>query len=270
MEKLGQHFLTNLAAIKKIVSSLDIGRSELIVEIGPGKGALTFPLLEKIKEKRAKLIAIERDPALVEELEARIKKEEKPFIEVVCADAVKVLAQIIKENGRGPAGYKLVGNLPYYISGKILRVASELYPLPKKIAFMLQKEVAHRICAKPPRMNLLSASVQYWADPKVLLTLHPKDFNPSPQVYSSVLLLSPRTEQKEKSKEEKLAYYEFLRALFKQPRKTILNNLLSSRWKNERKKLLDALKLANLDQNSRSQDLTTSDILRLKRLIPTE
>jgi len=122
-----------------------------------------------------------------------------------------------------PSAYKLVGNIPYYITGKLLRVIGELKKKPRVIVLTIQKEVAERLCANPPKMNLLAASVLFWGEPEIVRLVPKGAFSPQPKVESAIVLIKPRENQKSEAEAKK--YYSFIKILFNQPRKTIVNNI---------------------------------------------
>ncbi len=269
-QKLGQHFLKNKEKIKKIVGSLDLKRGDFVIEIGPGYGELTRELEIRSEKLGVKIIAIEKDPKLVNSL----REELKPSgIEIIEGDALKILPELPKTynssnlrssepNGLKPETYKLVGNIPYYITGRLLRVLGELELKPKLIILTTQKEVAERICAEPPKMNLLAASVQFWAKPEIVDYIPKKDFKPQPKVDSAIIRLRTR------DYESKIMgdYYKFIKILFKQPRKTILNNLASglNLKKDEVIKKLGILEINPLD---RPQNIDIATIQKLVRIL---
>ena len=318
-KRLGQHFLVNKRKIRKIIDSLNLKDGDLVVEIGPGKGALTKILLEY----PVKLVAIEKDGVLVEELVEKFKMpsisssllqtesslrdcrgrsdanrsslamtEKKVIIEGDALEILPVLAdnlQLFKRcrglQDRGATyNYKLVGNIPYYITGRLLRVIGELRHKPKLTVLTVQKEVAERICAEPPKMNLLAASVQYWAEVKIVGYVPRKDFRPPPKVDSAIIRLESR-EQNLESRNAPENYYRLVRTLFKHPRKTILNNLQTESFKvskfkslNDRKLkglkdqkefILNSLEKINIDPGDRAQNLSIKEIIKLAGLLYT-
>ena len=288
-QRLGQHFLKNKLAINKIIAALDIKNEDAVIEIGPGKGALTIPLSEDCSGKNCKLIAIERDAELAKFLDENLKPA-NPNLQMVEGDALKVLPELISKLKLEK--FKIVGNIPYYITGKLLRIISELEHKPELTVLMIQKEVAERIVAHPPKMNLLAAATQFWADPEIILKLKPADFEPAPEVDSAVIKLttksviaSPACRQAGKAKpclpagrnllrrmaansevpamtEKK--YYQLIHTIFKQPRKTLLNNLRDG-LDTPREALEKALGSINLPINARPQDLSIENI---KSLLP--
>lgn len=258
LKKLGQHFLINKTAIKKIISALKPQSGETIFEIGPGKGALTFPLLQECQKINCKLIAVEKDPQLGVRVEGL--GNSKNF-EIIIGDALKEIPKITKSHALIPNPYKIVGNIPYYITGKLLRILSELKNKPTLSILMVQKEVAKRITAKPPKMNLLSAAVQFWSEPKILLSLKPEDFNPPPKVNSAVIKLNPKPCALNPEK-----YYKLLHIIFKQPRKTLINNLRAG-LKLSKNELENKLKAFNIEPNYRGQNLSVKQLEKMALIL---
>jgi len=234
-QKLGQHFLKNKVILEKEVAALDLKDGETVIEIGPGRGVLTNEL--KNRSEKIKIIGIEKDPELVSRLQVLGFRGN---VEIVCGDVLKVLPTIT--SNLQPLTYKLIGNIPYYLTGYLLRIIGELQNKPERCVFIIQKEVAERLVAKPPQMNpvrgrgtlralatsngmnKLAASVQFWADPEILSLVSRKDFSPPPEVESSLIRLKVLGDRLEVKKER---YYKAVRVLFQQPRKTVLNNLVA-------------------------------------------
>jgi 16S rRNA (adenine1518-N6/adenine1519-N6)-dimethyltransferase len=214
-KRLGQHFLNNPAAAEKLAGSLDLQAGDTVIEIGPGNGALTRHIAKRLA-RGARLVAIEKDPALAETISRAF-----PEAAVIAGDALETLPRAVRDARGVP--YKLCGNIPYYITGHLFRVISDLEFKPARAAFMVQEEVAERITAAPPRMNRLAASIQVWAEPKIIMRLKPSDFTPPPAVRSAIIALEVKHDAV--AGPELQAYYAAVQALFRQPRKTILNNL---------------------------------------------
>jgi len=256
-KSLGQNFLTDNLAIVSIIEAINPKTSDTIVEIGPGHGELTLPLLKS----GAKVIAIEKDSSLAEKLVSSLAEEiHKNQLEVIYGDALKLLPSLwaAKElNGASRyRAYKLVGNIPYYITGFLLRSIAELEPKPSSIVLTIQKEVAERICAKPGNMSLLAASVQFWGKPEIIRIIPRESFSPAPKVDSAVIRIVPIISYKSSVISQN--FYSFIKVLFKQPRKTILNNLRG---------LLNAeeIEKTGVDPNSRPQNLEMEKIINLAR-----
>lgn len=277
MRRLGQHFLKNNAVIERIAAALEIKSGETIVEIGPGHGELTgellaysFELLGKMGGEAAiKIVAVEKDARLAEELRKKFAADKN--IEVVGGDVLKLLPSLPESCQLKANIWKLVGNIPYYITGHLLRTISELENKPAVSVLTIQKEVAERIVAAPPRMNRLAASVQFWATPKILGDISKRDFRPEPGVDSAIIKLEARSMKHEAGEEN---YYRAVRMLFAQPRKTILNNLTTphfrpseggdprtATWNKEKVSEL-LLKIGILPEN-RPQNLTVEEIEKI-------
>lgn len=245
--RLGQHFLRNRAAIKKIVASLELRGGETLVEIGPGEGALTFPLVHECRTLGVKFIAVEKDRNLAVKL-----FQTDPEIKIEEGDALEILPELAKHLH----DYKIVGNIPYYITGKLLRTISELENKPSLTVLMIQKEVAERIRSTAPDMNLLAAATQIWAEPKILFSLAPEDFDPPPDVKSAVISLKTKIG----AIPEK--YFDFVHIIFKQPRKTLFNNLREG-LDMPKETIETALKELRIDPSARPQNIS---IERIKEL----
>ena len=264
--RLGQHFLKDEKALKKIVGELELKSGDVIVEIGPGHGELTREILNKFKDLKiqtSKVVAIEKDPTLVDGIEYLVSSKKLRVIE---GDALKVLPVLDTKYKMPNTGYKLVGNIPYYITGHLLRIVGELQKKPKLIVLTLQKEVAERLTAGNPstgaqgKMNILAASVGFWGKPEIIGFISKQSFKPSPKVDSAIVKILPR--QRRATKKQSEIYYGLIRALFKQPRKTILNNL-SEGLGLPKKEVEAELKKLNFQSTSRGEVLNSTEINKL-------
>lgn len=251
---LGQHFLTNDQAIRKIIAALAPEKGDVIFEIGPGHGELTALLAEKCAPLDCTITAIEKDEALADELEKRALKN----VRVAKGDVLEMIPLITDKN------YKLVGNIPYYLTGHLLRVVSELANKPKLAVFMVQKEVAERMISAPPDMNRLAASIQFFADITIIGNVPKEDFSPQPKVDSSIVRFKTRSDPEKVSADR---YYDAVRKIFAQPRKTILNNVTAAFLENKPGKEIISEKLSSLgiDPTARPQNMTVKDISNLAR-----
>jgi 16S rRNA (adenine1518-N6/adenine1519-N6)-dimethyltransferase len=268
-ERLGQHFLKNPVVLRSIAKLVNPEAQDTIIEIGPGHGELTDKLKAiSYKLKAVKIVAIEKDPWLAEVLAKKFAADKN--IEIIHGDALTILSEITKPyassslNGLNPKPYKIVGNIPYYITGRLLRVMGHLAPRPQKIILMVQEEVAERIIAQPPKMNLLAAIIQSWSSPVIRRHVPRGDFQPLPRVDSAILELIPNQESKPVADSE--AFNTFLRTVFKQPRKTLVNNLTAEGLidKPAVEKVLVSL---GFDLSIRPQNLSLENLARLKELL---
>ncbi|HXK02544.1 MAG TPA: 16S rRNA (adenine(1518)-N(6)/adenine(1519)-N(6))-dimethyltransferase RsmA [Verrucomicrobiae bacterium] len=205
--RLGQHFLQADSILNRIAGAVCPAREPLVIEIGPGRGALTGKLLERAD----RVIAIEVDAELVEYLRARFSS---PRFEVLHGD---VLQTDLGRWGRAA----IAGNLPYYITSPILEKAVRLRPT--RAVFLVQKEVAQRLAAKPGTRDYgyLTVQTAAFASVRVLFDVKPGAFRPPPKVDSAVVLLEPR----ESEVPDREAFLEFVGRCFRQKRKTLRNNL---------------------------------------------
>ena len=258
MIRLGQHFLINKNKIKKIVDALGLKSADAVIEIGPGHGELTLEL--RIRNAELRIIAIEKDKKLADNLKDKFKKDKD--IEIIEGDALKILPELTVSRKRQIKNYKIVGNIPYYITGYLLRIIGELKNKPSLIILTIQKEVAERAAAKPPKMNLLAASVQIWAKMEIIGHIPRKDFQPMPEVDSAIIKLTPKTKTLTLTPKP---YYSFIKILFKQPRKTILNNL--RRTTNNLQLLTKKIELIGINPNNRPQNLSIERIIKLAQIL---
>lgn len=259
-KSLGQNFLEDKNIINKIIAGADINKSDTILEIGPGLGALTLPLAYHSK----KVVAVEKDSQLVKKLKETIQPLQLKNIEIIQADILKELNQGRKGQSlkKIKQPYKVVANIPYYITAPLIRKILETNPQPEKIILMVQKEVAQRIVAMPPKMNLLAIGVGYYANPKILFYVSKNCFWPKPKVDSAVISLTPYRQFKSIDKN----FFKVVKAGFACPRKQILNNLTTG-LNLEKQKLKNQLLKAGLNPMARPENLSLSDWENLVSLL---
>lgn len=261
--KLGQHFLKNKKRIKEIIDLLSLEDSDKVLEIGPGKGALTKEI--GARDKNLEILAIEQDKNLVDYLKNHLTSEIEENgnnIEIKYGNILTKLPPL-SEDLDDFEEYKIVGNIPYYITGKLFRVFEEINKKPERIVLTIQKEVADRLVSKPPKANILSSSVQFWADVEKVMSLPKKDFDPAPDVNSAVVVITPKEYKKEITDD----YYKIVKLVFKHPRKTVLNNLSLGIKDKEKKDLKKTLKKKNIDLKSRPQNLSVDNLISLSEIL---
>jgi 16S rRNA (adenine1518-N6/adenine1519-N6)-dimethyltransferase len=243
--RLGQHFLRP-AAVERLLSAIAPGAEETFLEIGPGAGALTLPLAERVR----RVVAVELDARLVDSLRRRAP----PNVALVHGDALEEdLARLV------PAGSRLVGNLPYYVSSPLLRRFLELRAHFTDLHVMLQEEVARRVAAPPgsKEYGILSVLYGLWADMELALRFPPASFSPPPKVHSAVLRVRfRRVPAAEISDPEALEA--LLRRAFARRRRTLENNLRDS-YAN----LKENLRLLNIAGTRRAETLSVVEFARL-------
>ena len=152
LKRLGQNFLIDCQALQKIIGSADLKKTDTVLEIGAGIGNLTFELAKKAK----RVIAVEKDPKMIEILKDLLECQNVKNVKIIEGNILK-----FKTDSLELKTYKLVANLPYYITSPVIRKFLESKNPPSSIVLMVQKEVAQRIAAKPPHMSLLAVSVQF-------------------------------------------------------------------------------------------------------------
>ncbi len=227
--KLGQHFLVDSAATMRIVEALGDISEATVLEIGPGRGALTSLLARRAR----RLIAIEIDRVLAAQL--RMNFSQEPNVEIIEGDVLAIDFHTLFGPKPGstrpgmnhqPVPVRVVGNLPYFITSDILLRLFEFRQYFETIVLMVQREVAERLAAAPGRSDygLLSATAQLYARVEELFTLRPDAFSPPPKVDSTVvrLRMAPKLERLGVPEAE---FINFLKLAFGQKRKTLWNNL---------------------------------------------
>ena len=215
-KRLGQHFLTNKQIVTDILRAGEISKKDIILEVGPGKGVLTEALVQKAK----KVIAVEKDKELVEYLREKFSKYQN--IEIIYGDILKI------SNLSFPTSkFKVVANIPYYITSHFLRMfLSQTKFRPKLMVLMIQKEVAERIVAKNGRESLLSLSIKAYGKPQIIKIVRKGNFLPPPKVDSAVIKISDISDNwfVQHRMSHKL-FFEVLRKAFQQKRKMLRHSL---------------------------------------------
>jgi 16S rRNA (adenine1518-N6/adenine1519-N6)-dimethyltransferase len=186
-KSLGQHFLIDETVLERILSAAEISPGDIVVEVGPGLGILT----EGLAKQGAQVIAVELDSKLVALLKRRLAAF--PDVEIIHADILKVTPRQILQNKLAvPAlfqGYKVIANLPYYITSPLLRHFFEALIQPSEMVVMVQKEVGEAMVATPGNMSLLSVKTQFYSKPSIISYVPATSFYPTPKVDSVILRL---------------------------------------------------------------------------------
>ncbi len=206
-KRMGQHFLIDSLMLENIIKVADVSATDTVIEIGPGIGTLTRALAQKA----GKVIAIEKDHAMIEILKETLQDVNN--VQVVKNDALQYDIPLKK--------YKVVANIPYYLTSAIIRKFLEHKTQPEAMVLMVQKEVAQRICANPPHMSILAVSVQFYATAKITKYVSKECFWPRPNVDSAIIEIIPHG-KKESVRPE--LFFQVVKAGFLQPRKQLVNN----------------------------------------------
>lgn len=259
-KRLGQNFLTDGNTARKIISALELKTDDVVIEVGPGAGALT----KLIAQCGAEVIALEIDRGLAGMLKSIL--EPWPNVKIVNQDALDVnWAAFIGEYFGSGRNVKLISNLPYVISGPFMySIFEAAFPF-KSAVLMFQKEVAHRLVALPgdSSYGALSVLCQYYTNAKILFNVPQTVFWPRPTVDSAVLRLAPRPIILSTG-EEKLMW-KIVQGVFQQRRKTIHNNL--SRVFNDYPGLSSSLlKTACIEPGKRPEELSAQQFAKLAAL----
>ncbi|MCX6766705.1 MAG: 16S rRNA (adenine(1518)-N(6)/adenine(1519)-N(6))-dimethyltransferase RsmA [Candidatus Moranbacteria bacterium] len=247
-KSLGQNFLTNENIARQIVMSANLTSSNNVIEIGPGEGILT----KHLAGSGAHVLAIEIDQRLIESLKKNFEN-----IEIIEGDILKIdLPRLIE--GNNFENYKVVANLPYYITSKIIRLLLETKYPPSGMILMVQKEVGERIIALDGKESLLSISVKFYADPEILFEVPRENFDPTPEVDSVVIKIKRKNNPPEADASE---FFRLVRAGFSAKRKMLVNNLAD--LGHPKAELLDILKKAGLESTIRAEKLSVEDWVKL-------
>lgn len=245
---LGQHFLHEKGVLTKIRDAANPFMNEIVLEIGPGTGALTATLLPFV----GKLIAIEKDSDLIPVLEERFEKEiAQGKLELLEEDVMNFNPELLsfyKEHD-----YKLVANIPYYITGAIIEKFLSTAFQPTQMVLLIQKEVAERIVARDGKESILSIAVKAYGTPKIIAKVPPGAFTPPPTVDSAILSIEGITRDFFKDADETL-FFTILKGVFGQKRKQIGGTL--GEVLGDKEKALAALEKSAISPKTRPEDMT--------------
>lgn len=292
-KSLGQNFLRDEKILEKIIEVADLKSDDNVLEIGPGEGVLT----EKLLRATNHLICVEKNEHLAEKIARKFQmtnfqfpindkiqnyKFEKEKI-LITGDILEInLPEIIRNNFsvqnltpnpspyKGEGGnyrYKLISNIPYYITSPIIQLFLETEFPPSEMILMVQREVAERICARPGQMSILAVSVQYYAKAELLFEVSRKSFWPVPEVDSAMIRISKINNQRTmNNKENTKHFFKIVKAGFCAKRKTLLNNLSSS-LQIDKKEMEEILQKVGIKPNQRAQELSVEDWKKLANLL---
>jgi len=258
-KSLGQNFLTDETIVNRIVDTANVGKDDLVIEIGPGIGSMTV----RLAEKAGQVIAVEIDKHLIPILRDNLKSFDN--VRIINKDVLKVSfgkseeddIDIKPDDGKF-SSVKVVANLPYYITTPIIMKLLENNPGIDTMVFMVQKEVAQRMVAKPGSKDYgaLSVAVQYRSDAKIAFDVPPHCFVPQPDVYSTVVRLDILKEPLVKLKDEDL-FFKIVKAAFGQRRKTLVNAIYNSgAFSKSKDELAEILHSIGINEKQRGETLS--------------
>ncbi len=258
-KSLGQNFLKSKEALLMMCQAGEVKEGDTIIEIGPGKGALT----EKLIERASKVIAIEKDRDLIDLL------NEKFTDEIQNGKFILINQDILdfnpKDYGLSEGEYKIVANIPYNITGLIIKKFLSEVNRPSNMTLLVQKEVAERIVARDNKESILSLSVKAYGEPKYMMKVHKRFFSPSPKVDSAIISIKNISQKYFKTKNEENRFFELVKAGFLHKRKVLSKNL-EEIIKNK-EKIKELFKKLNLNEKVRAEDLKFEDWITISREI---
>ncbi|MCA9332615.1 ribosomal RNA small subunit methyltransferase A [Candidatus Saccharibacteria bacterium] len=249
-KSLGQHWLNDLSALDAICDEADLRESDTVLEIGPGKGSLTSVIMSK----GCDVFAIEVDEDAIKYLHKIFARQWDVNLHVEKSDIRSF------DFRRLPKDYKIVANIPYYLTSHLIQLISESKNPPKLAVLLVQKEVADRVCAEPGDMSILSLTSQFFWEVKKGRIVGAELFDPPPKVDSQVLVLNRRKELAYDVDTKK--FFRIIKCGFSSKRKTLLNSL-SGGLRIGKKETESIISESNIDPNSRPQELSLDDWSRL-------
>lgn len=252
-KSLGQNFLINPRIIARIIDACSLKSDDIVCEIGPGQGALTHLLGQRV----AKLVAIEKDRRLAEQLK---KEFTDTNVEIIHADILKYPLETLARHS------KFIGNLPYSAATAIIARVLTHRPAFGVFFMTVQREYAKRMTARPssPAYGSFSCFVQYYACAKILFPVKNSAFKPMPKVQSCFLRLDLRRHPENAAKSE-VHLFKLIRACFEQRRKTILNSL--GAFNQDKTKTLRLLESLQIDPQWRAENLSLEDFVRISNTL---
>lgn len=214
-KSLGQNFLKSEKALNEMCEKSDLNDKDIVLEIGPGKGALTKKLLEKVST----VIAIEKDDNLF------IFLKEKFTTEIEDKRLILKNEDILDFDLNKIKSYKVIANIPYNITGLIIRKFLTSKNQPSQMTLLVQKEVAERIVARDKKESILSLSVKAYGNPSYIMKVHKRFFSPSPKVDSAIITIKDIGRNNFNSEKEEILFFELIKSGFAHKRKILRKNL---------------------------------------------
>lgn len=243
-KSLGQHWLTDYATLAAICREAGVGPNDTVLEIGPGLGTLT----ELLVHEAAHVAAVEYDAKLAAELPGRVPEDN---LTVIHSDILSFDLTTL------PADYKVVANIPYYLTSNLVRVLSESSNPPSLATLLIQKEVAERLAAKPGQLSILGVTAQYYWEVVLGPIVPARMFTPPPKVDSQIVTLRWRDEPLFSDVTPK-EFFTIVKAGFSQKRKTLLNSLSGS-LRLDKATIIEMCEAAGIESTRRAQTLTLTE-----------
>ena len=255
-KSLGQNFIFDQAVLDRIVAAGDVSPQDTVLEIGPGAGSLT----RRLAETAARVVAVELDDRLIPVLQHTLA--EYSNVTVVQGDILTV--QLPTSKLQTPNTYKVVANIPYYLTSALIRHLLEADARPSLMVLTVQREVAERICAAPPDMSLLAVSVQFYGRPRLMGQIPARAFHPAPDVDSAIVRID-LFDQPPLVGAEADKFFRLAKAGFGQKRKQ-LKNALAAGLGLKGDGAVSLLNAAGIDPMRRAETLTMEEWMKLFKM----
>jgi 16S rRNA (adenine1518-N6/adenine1519-N6)-dimethyltransferase len=243
-KSLGQHWLYDEASLQAMCDAADVQAGDAVLEIGPGLGTLT----KLLAGRAGQVVAVEFDEKLASQLPGRVQAEN---LQIIQQDILRFDFTTM------PSNYKIVANIPYYLTSHLIRVISETSNSPAAATLLVQKEVARRVTAKPGDMSLLSVTAQFYWQTSLGREVLAELFTPPPKVNSQILILGRRPKPLFEDVDTK-SFFRLVKAGFAQRRKTLLNSL-SGGLRLSRDEVLNICQAADIEPSRRAQTLSLDE-----------
>jgi 16S rRNA (adenine1518-N6/adenine1519-N6)-dimethyltransferase len=257
-KSLGQHFLVDTSVLQTVVEAAELSSADTVIEVGPGLGILTAELIKRA----GNVISVELDTKLASLLKRRLASSAN--LSVINTDILKIRPSELLE---GTSHYKVVANLPYYITSPVLRHFVEVSPKPSLMVVMVQKEVGEAIVAEPGKMSLLAVSLQVYSKPRIISHVPAQCFYPQPKVDSVIVRFDLLSEPAVKVADVD-GFFDLVRAGFSSPRKQLHNSLAHSLGMKPAE-VISLLERANIDSKRRAETLSLEEWARLHEVLET-
>ena len=255
-KSFGQNFLKSELALRTMCEAGEVSKKDIVLEIGPGKGALTSKLLEKAK----KVIAVEKDRDLVAILEEKFKEQiGAGTLLLIQGD---ILDFDVKKYNLEKEGYKIIANIPYNITGAIFKKFLSENTQPEKMVILVQKEVAMRIVANDKKESILSLSVKAYGEPKYIMKVGKRFFSPSPKVDSAIVAIDNINRANFVNNKEEEQFFRLIKSGFAHKRKVLRKNLESILPIDQ---IRSEFSNISIDERTRAEDLSISTWLKLTK-----
>ncbi|HHV46236.1 MAG TPA: 16S rRNA (adenine(1518)-N(6)/adenine(1519)-N(6))-dimethyltransferase RsmA [Tissierellia bacterium] len=261
-KSLGQNFLIDGNIVRNIVKGANISKDDYVLEIGPGIGTLT----EELAINAKKVVSVELDKKLLPILEYTLSKYDN--VEIVNGDILKIDIKGLIDEKLGGGPVKVVANLPYYVTTPIIARLIEDDLNIESITVMVQKEVADRMVAGPgnKQYGSLTVFVNFYSEPRILLTVPKTVFMPQPKVDSAVIRLNIKENNTDVDRK---LFFKVVKAAFSQRRKTILNSLSNKDLGLDKEKTKEILEKCNISPNERAENLKIEDFIKISKTLPS-